>query len=182
VVAGVDGEDGTPNTGNGGGGGGTDGSVTVGDSNAGAGGRGGDGFVYVHYSALTAPVTPAAPSVVAGDGSAILTITPLADTPEFYALWVAGNPDKNCTITAPETSCVIEGLTNGESYTFLAAAGNAAGHSAASSASDAVTPSPDAGVLPYTGNNTSGLVPLALTMIGLGGAITALTRRRRTIS
>jgi hypothetical protein len=168
--------------GSGGGGGGSDGSVTLGDSNAGHGGRGGDGTVLVSYPALTAPLTPAAPSVVAGNGSATLSITPLADIPDYYMLWVAGEPDKSCTVTPPETSCVIEGLTNGESYTFLTAAGNAAGYSAESAESLAVTPDINAGMLPYTGNNSRGLVSLALTMIGLGGAVTALARRRRTIT
>ena len=144
------------------------------------GGHGGNGVVFVRYLALSAPETPAAPSVVAGDGSATLTITPLIDTPDDYMLWVAGDPDKNCAITPPETSCVIEGLTNGESYTFLAFAGNAAGESDTSAESVAVTLDSNAGTLPYTGNNSRDLASVALTMIGLGGGFTALARRRRT--
>ena len=178
--AGGNGQDAPDGFGGGGGGGGTDGSVTVGDSNAGRGGNGGDGAVYVRYAALAAPATPAAPSVVAGNGSATLTITPLAVPPDYYLLWVAGDPSKTCTITPPETSCVIEGLTNGESYTFLAFAGNSAGESDNSPESDAITPDINAGMLPYTGNNTRGLTSVALTLIGLGGAVTALARRRRS--
>ena len=136
--------------------------------------------MYVRYLALATPATPAAPSVVAGNGSATLTITPLAETPDYYMLWVAGDPDKTCAITPPETSCVIEGLTNGESYTFLAFAGNAAGESDASAESVAVTPDISAGTLPYTGSNSRGLASVALTMIGLGGGFTAFARRRRT--
>jgi hypothetical protein len=178
--AGGNGQDAPDGFGGGGGGGGTDGSVTVGDSNAGRGGNGGDGAVYVRYAALAAPATPAAPSVVAGNGSATLTITPLAVPPDYYLLWVAGDPSKTCTILPPETSCVIEGLTNGESYTFLAFAGNSAGESDNSPESDAITPDINAGMLPYTGNNTRGLTSVALTLIGLGGAVTALARRRRS--
>jgi LPXTG-motif cell wall-anchored protein len=117
---------------------------------------------------------------LAGNSSATISITPLADIPDYYMLWVAGDPDKTCTVTPPETSCVIEGLTNGESYTFLAAAGNAAGYSAASAESLETTPDINAGMLPYTGNNTRGLTSVALTLIGLGGAVTALARRRRS--
>jgi hypothetical protein len=175
------GEDAPDGFGGGGGGGGNDGSITPGNSNADRGGNGGDGAVFVRYLALAAPATPAAPSAVAGDGSATVTITPLAETPDYYMVWVAGDPDKNCAITPPETSCVIEGLDNGESYTFLAFAGNAAGESDTSAESVAVTPNADAGTLPYTGNNSRGLASLALTMIGLGGGFTALARRRRTI-
>ena len=163
--------------GGGGGGGDTDGSITPGNSNAGKGGRGGDGVVYVRYAALAAPATPAAPSVTAGDGSVTLTITPLAETPDYYMMWVAGDPTKTCVIYPPETSCVIEGLDNDEDYTFLAFAGNGAGESDTSAESLVATPSAD--LLPYTGSNSRNLSALALTMIGLGGGFTALARRRR---
>jgi len=173
------GEDAPDGFGGGGGGGGTDGSVTPGDSNAGKGGRGGDGVVYVRYAALAAPGTPAVPSAVAGDGSVTLTITPLAETPDYYMLWVAGDPTRTCMIYPPETSCVIEGLDNGEDYTFLAYAGNSAGESDTSAESLVVTPSAD--LLPYTGSSSRNLAALALTMIGLGGAGASVARRRRTI-
>jgi len=181
-AAGGNGEDALDGFGGGGGGAGGDGSVTVGDSNAGIGGKGGNGVVFVRYLALAAPATPAAPSVVAGDSSAILTITPLADTPDHYIVWVVGEPDKQCTVTPPETSCAIEGLTNGEDYTFETYAWNHAGESDSSTDSLTITPSAETGTLPYTGNNTRSLGSLALIMIGLGGGFTALARRRRTIA
>jgi LPXTG-motif cell wall-anchored protein len=180
--AGGNGEDALNGFGGGGGGGGTDGSVTVGDSNAGIGGKGGDGVVFVRYLALAVPNTPEAPTAVAGDSSATLTITPLADTPDHYVVWVVGEPAKQCTVTPPETFCVIEGLTNGEDYVFETYAWNQAGESDSSADSLTITPSTDAGTLPYTGNNTSSLASLALIMIGLGGAVTAFARRRRTIA
>ena len=175
--AGGDGGDAPDGLGGGGGGGGTDGSVTPGDSNAGAGGRGGDGVVYVRYAALAAPATPAAPLVTPGDGSATLTITPLDVPPDYYLLWVAGDPTKTCTILPPDTSCVIEGLDNGVDYTFLAFAGNSAGESDSSVESLVSAP----GVLPYTGSGTRDLTAVALSLIGLGGGVTLLTRRRRSI-
>jgi LPXTG-motif cell wall-anchored protein len=119
---------------------------------------------------------------LAGNSSATISITPLADIPDYYMLWVAGDPDKTCTVTPPETSCAIEGLTNGEDYTFETFAWNHAGESDSSADSLTITPSADAGILPYTGNNSRGLTSLALIMIGLGGAITAFARRRRTIT
>jgi len=177
--AGGAGENAPDGFGGGGGGGGNDGSITPGNSNADRGGNGGDGVVFVRYLALAAPATPAAPGVTAGDGSVTLTITPLAETPDYYMMWVAGDPTKTCVIYPPETSCVIEGLENGEDYTFLAYAGNGAGESDTSAESLVATPSAE--LLPYTGSNSRNLATLALTMIGLGGGFTALSRRRRTI-
>jgi hypothetical protein len=181
-AAGGNGEDALNGFGGGGGGGGTDGSVTVGDSNAGVGGNGGNGVVFVRYLALAVPNTPEAPTAVAGDSSATLTITPLADTPDHYVVWVVGEPAKQCTVTPPETFCVIEGLTNGQSYTFETYAWNQAGESDSSADSLTITPSADAELLPYTGTNTRSLASLALIMIGLGGGFTAFARRRRTIT
>ena len=73
---------------------------------------------------------------------------------------------------------MIEGLANGEDYTFLAFAGNSAGESATSAESLAATPAAD--VLPYTGSNSRNLTAVALTMIGIGGVITTLSRRRHS--
>ena len=53
---------------------------------------------------------------------------------------VTGTPGGSCTVAVPATSCTIIGLTAGTSYTFTVTASNAAGPSAASGASNAVTP------------------------------------------
>jgi len=175
--------------GGGGGGGNTDGSVTPGDSNAGFGGIGGAGQVILRYVALTAPLAPAAPTVVAGDGHVTATITPLAETPDSYTVFVVGDPSKSCEITPPETSCVIACLTNDTDYTFEAVAGNAVGDSVASDPSAIATPQAPAttttttapsGSLPYTGSDSRGLASMAVVMIAIGGAVTLVARRRRS--
>lgn len=181
--------------GGGGGGGNTDGSVTAGDSNAGFGGSGGSGAVYIRYVAKSAPVAPAAPTVVAGDSQVTVTITPLAETPDYYTVYVIEDPSKSCTITPPETSCVITGLTNGTDYTFATVAGNASGESASSEPSDIGTPeapttttttaassttTTPSGPLPYTGSDSRGMAAMAMVLVAIGGAVTIVARRRRS--
>ncbi len=89
---------------------------------------------------LDAPQAPAAPVAVAGDASAVATITPLA-VGSVTSYTVTSDPgEMTCTVVAPKTSCAVEGLTNGTSYRFRATATNAVGTGAASGWSNAVTP------------------------------------------
>ena len=88
---------------------------------------------------LDAPAAPAAPTAVAGDGQAVVTIVSLGGAITSYAITTSPG-SATCTITPPATSCTITGLINGTSYTFTATATNAVATSAASTASTAVTP------------------------------------------
>ena len=96
-----------------------------------------DGFVAKFLDAAQAP---AAPHAVAGDGQATVTITPLAGGSVTNYTVLSGPGGKTCTITAPATSCIVTGITNGTSYTFTVTATNATGTSPASAPSSAVTP------------------------------------------
>ncbi|MGI9186748.1 MAG: hypothetical protein ACR2J9_04390, partial [Gaiellales bacterium] len=69
--------------------------------------------------------------------------------PSISAYSVMASPGgRSCSIAPPASSCVVDGLTNGTTYTFTATATNAAGTSNASAASASVTPTAAASSLP----------------------------------
>jgi subtilisin family serine protease len=89
----------------------------------------------------TAPATPGAPTAVAGD----MSVTVSWNAPSNGGLAVTGytvtsTPAGLSCNTTGATTCDVEGLANGTSYTFTVVASNAAGASAASPASVAVVP------------------------------------------
>ena len=90
---------------------------------------------------LLAPSIPSAPTAVAGSGSATVTVNPTntGGTADSY-LVTASPGGATCTVYAPSTSCVIQGLENGRSYTFTSTATNSAGSASASTASNSVIP------------------------------------------
>jgi len=74
-----------------------------------------------------------------------------------------------CTITVPDKTCVISGLSNAQPYTLTAIATNALGNSAVSSASAAVTPG-NAFVSTWRTNNEGTSTPQQITLpIAVGG-------------
>ena len=87
------------------------------------------------------PATPGQPTVVAGAGSAAVTVVAPTSggTPTSYTV-TASPGNAQCTVTGASGSCTVNGLTNGTSYTFTSTATNVAGTSSSSVASAAVTP------------------------------------------
>jgi hypothetical protein len=78
------------------------------------------------------------PTVVAGDTTATVTIVAptTGNSPSSYTITAfdssgtnAIDPTKTCTVTVPDTSCIVTGLTNGTSYTFKSVATNSGGSS-----------------------------------------------------
>ena len=102
-------------------------------------------------SALVAPSSvpgpPTAVSAIAGDAQATVSWTKPTSAGAVittYTVSTVQTPIKSCTssalFTAPATSCVVTGLTNGTSYTFVVTATNAVGTSIPSAASSSVRP------------------------------------------
>jgi hypothetical protein len=90
---------------------------------------------------ITVPGVPVNVTATAGNGQATVTFTPPADNggSTVTGYEVTANPG-NITVTTTGTSIVVPGLSNGIAYTFTVKAVNAAGSSAASALSNAVTP------------------------------------------
>jgi hypothetical protein len=102
-------------------------------------------------SSFLPPGIPGTPTVVAGNSSVNVTIVAPAtsssnNSPSSYTVSAFDNsgnlldPAKTCTVTVPNTSCEISGLTNGTLYKFKSTATNSGGTSSASEFSSAATP------------------------------------------
>ncbi|NBU60640.1 MAG: hypothetical protein EBS27_02540, partial [Actinobacteria bacterium] len=112
-----------------------------------SGKKGATRFNWTFTPAPTPQVPDAPRSVRAGAGNAIVTVNWLPPLSDGYsaitAYTVTSTPGSKSCATTGALSCVVRGLTNGVSYTFIVTATNAIGTSLASSASDAVVPSVD---------------------------------------
>jgi len=101
-----------------------------------------------------------------------------AGVPASYTVTAVQDSSKTCTVTGVAGNCSITGLANGTQYTFTATATNLYGTSAASAASNAVTPqvfAPNAPTTPVAaaGNATATVTVAAGT--GPGGAPASFT-------
>lgn len=86
---------------------------------------------------------PGTPTATAGNSQATVQITPPTTGGSPVTYTVTSTPGgETCTITVPETSCTVTGLTNGTSYTFSSTATGVGGTSEASASSNSVTPGP----------------------------------------
>ena len=97
----------------------------------------------------TVPGVPSAVNAIPGDASATVSWTPPSNLGgsaiTSYKVIAAdstqsSNAGQTCTWTTGPLSCVVTGLTNGDSYTFTVTATNAVGTGSASSPSNAVVP------------------------------------------
>ena len=103
------------------------------------------------------PNPPNAPFAAALDESARVYVSKGTGggTPETYQVTMSPG-GVTCEITVPDNSCLFEGLTNGEEYSFTATASNTFGNSAESSASNTITPAPPVRMVWNTTNTSSG--------------------------
>jgi titin len=108
-----------------------------------------DIFVRDRLSTASTPDSPSDVTAVAGNASVTVSWSaPASDGGSpITSYGVVSSPDgRTARAVGSATSATVSGLTNGTSYTFTVVATNAAGDSAPSAASNAVTPSrvPDA--------------------------------------
>lgn len=113
---------------------------------------------FTPLTAATAPATMAAPTASAGTQSASVTLVAPSDGGSAITSYTvtsspAGGVDSAAGTTA--LTRTITGLTAGTTYTFTARATNAAGTSAASPASNPVTPTAAAAVFDATGGTVT---------------------------
>lgn len=135
------------------------------------------------------PIPPSAPLAVtatAGDASATVSWLPPASPGSFAVsdYEVTSSPGGGRCLVAT-TTCRIDGLTNGTSYTFTVRALSGAGWSASSTPSNAVTPGaeppPETASIVITGTRTASKATITGTTegFGMGGIVTSHTRNAR---
>jgi hypothetical protein len=97
--------------------------------------------------------TPTSVTATAGNGQATVSwaIPVYSGGTAITSYTATASPGGGtCTATAPATSCTINGLSNGTSYTFTVVATNAAGASPRSAPSNSATPAIPAAAAPTT--------------------------------
>ncbi|NBQ35777.1 MAG: hypothetical protein EBU16_04625, partial [Actinobacteria bacterium] len=135
-------------------------------------------------SSVTPAGNPGAPTALVGsigNGQASVSLTAPTDNggAAIQSYTITSSPDgKTCTVSAPNTSCTVTGLTNGTAYTFTATANNGVGTSTNSAPSASVTPAttPSAPTIGDVTSSASGTASVPFTAGSNGGsAITSYT-------
>jgi uncharacterized repeat protein (TIGR02543 family) len=127
---------------------------------------------------LLAPATPAAPTAVAGSGSAEITVNPGSGGGPADSFVITASNGSTCTVYSPSTSCIISGLTDGTAYTFTSTATNSAGTATASAASNSVTPAGKPSIVTgasATASNASAVVRFTAPATNGGAPIVSYT-------
>jgi hypothetical protein len=96
--------------------------------------------VYEIYTPVTVPSVPTIGTATAGNGQVSVAFTPSADTGGAAVTYTVTSNTGNHTAAGLTSPLLVEGLTNGTSYTFTVVASNIAGSSDPSAASASVTP------------------------------------------
>lgn len=139
-----------------------------------------NGAATATFSAASIPSTPAAPTAVAAAGQATVTfVAPSANGSAITGYTVISTPAGGVDTNAGTTTLThtITGLVNGTAYTFKVTATNAVGSSAASPASNSVTPASAPGK-PAAPVATPGYLEASVTFVAPpanGGTITGYT-------
>jgi len=145
--------------------------IVVGGTNAGT-----KRFMRRYSWENVAPGAPLAPTAVASDKSAVVTVAAGSGvTPTGYTVYVNGDASKFCTVSGSSGNCTVTGLTNGSSYSFYAVAKNIDSNSVNSPNSNSITPADTvAPVISSASLNSSGTT-ITLTYDEALGSTTAGT-------
>lgn len=127
----------------------------------------------LHLVLRAEPGAPTDIQVVPGDGQVTVSWKPPTDDGGSPVLEYTATTNPSCTATAPATSCIVTGLTNGQTYQFTVTATNAEGEGPSSTLSEAVEPQSSARPVPAL--SAWGLAMLALSL----GAIAVARARNR---
>lgn len=141
---------------------------------------GGPHEVFVGGTGVAAPIPPTPPAPVpasaptgvtaeAGNASASVSWSAPASSGSYaISTYQVTSSPGGMTCSTSTTSCIVEGLANGTSYTFTVQALTGAGWSPASKPSNAVTPSaPVSPTITITGSREGRVVTVAGTSTGL---------------
>lgn len=138
-----------------------------------------DGYIRSTSGLQEVPAVLAAPSAESlSNTSARVTITPATSGGPVSSYTVTADPGgRTCTITPPDTSCVVTGMTSGGSFTFSVIASNSYGSSASSPSSSSITlgsSGGSSGGTPTSGGTSGGTTSFSGASVGPVTALNAI--------